>query len=115
MEANTRGHSGPLCRWIGVVIGVIGNFLSWVGILVQCAPVHPSVCPSFFGKKSDSDHETLHAYAGFYRGKRSHSVSAAFLVPKITVNLTFILILVLVLVIYLVVVVLVFFLIVVAS
>ena len=36
MEAITRGHSGPVCRWIGVVIGVIGNFLSWVGILVQC-------------------------------------------------------------------------------
>ena len=35
MEANTREHSGPVCRWIGVVIGVIGNFLSWVGILVQ--------------------------------------------------------------------------------
>ena len=30
------GHSGPVCRWIGVVIGVMGNFLSWVGILVQC-------------------------------------------------------------------------------
>ena len=31
-----RGHSGPQCRWIGVVIGVIGNFLSWVGILGHC-------------------------------------------------------------------------------
>ena len=33
MEAITREHSGPVCRWIGVVIG---NFLSWVGILGQC-------------------------------------------------------------------------------
>ena len=28
---------GALCRWIGVVIGVIGNFLSWGGVLGLCA------------------------------------------------------------------------------
>ena len=30
------GRSGPLCRWIGVVMGVIGNFLSWEGVLGLC-------------------------------------------------------------------------------
>ena len=30
------GQSGALCRWIGVVIGVIRNFLSWVGNLGLC-------------------------------------------------------------------------------
>ena len=32
----TLGQSGSLCRWIGVVIGVIGNFVSWVGNLGLC-------------------------------------------------------------------------------
>ena len=27
---------GALCRWIGVVIRVIGNFLSWGGVLGLC-------------------------------------------------------------------------------
>ena len=30
------GQSGALCRWIGVVIGVIGKFASWVGHLGLC-------------------------------------------------------------------------------
>ena len=30
------GQSGALCRWIGVVIGVIGNFVSWMGNLGLC-------------------------------------------------------------------------------
>ena len=29
-------NSWSLCRWIGVVIGVIWNFLMWDGILGQC-------------------------------------------------------------------------------
>ena len=36
LEDITSGHSGSVCRWIGVVIGVIGNYVSWVGILGQC-------------------------------------------------------------------------------
>ena len=30
------GRFGALCRWIGVVIGVIRNFLSWEGVLGLC-------------------------------------------------------------------------------